>query len=477
MKAKDQLLRDDFEVKGSWEIPGTNHIVPGILYYSNEKVRLELFGKLRPDGDPINSEWQPIDIIWGVTEGGESFTLFSAVLTNFKTHLGMRAFSQETYEGFQFLVGQHIENLEKMRFESMNVELTYLPEWIGMPSLYTSSNEYSINAKATELFEIEIPAIDAVIKSSGIFKFSNDSYRKAEILSTSSLKLIPNEAKSFDWFEEQLFSIQQLMTLLTGKSIYLESVNFVGQEEFISSDFVKNFKVREQYRFFFRQGPLKKIQNFREDQFLIPYKHIAKDFDLILNNWFEKRDKLDVVFELFTGEFFNTTHLTTSFSNFMQAIEAFHRKNYEGKLIDSEEFESIKSELNSFIDQHAPQNLKDKLKGSVNYGNEFTLKKRLVELSDTLSLESKNLLFGDEKKVNKFLQKLVSTRNYLTHYDESGKSNIIDIDNRFYAIQRLKVFITLLLLKELGIPENLISNNIKGNNQLHYHLEKAKEIF
>lgn len=477
MKAKDQLLSDDFEVRGSWGIPGTNHIVPGILYYSNEKVRLELFGKLRPDGDPINSEWKPIDVIQGVTEGGERFTLFSAVLTNFKTHLGMGAFSQETYEGFQFLVGQHIENLEKIRFESMNVELTYLPEWFGIPSLHTNANEYSINAKVTELFEIEIPSIDAVIKSSGAFKFSTDSYRKAEILSSSSLKLIPSDVKSFDWFEEQLFSIQQLMTILTGQSIYVESVNFVEQVELITSDVVENYKAREQYRFFFRQGPLRKLNNPREDQFLIPYKHIAQNFDLILNNWFEKKENLDVVFELFTGEFFKITHLTTSFSNFMQAIEAFHRKNYEGKLIDAKEFERIESELNSFIDQFVPRALKDKLKGSVKYGNEFTLKKRLVELSDTLSLESKTLIFGSDKKVNKFLQKLVSTRNYLTHYDESGKSNIIDIDDRFYAIQRLKVFIALLLLKELGIPENLILNNIKENNQLHYHLEKAKKIF
>lgn len=484
IKAMNQGLMDKFEVKGEWKLPTTQHVTSGTLFYSKDKIQLELFGKLDPEEKRIDNKLKSPEVIWGVSEAGEEFTLISTVRTKSRSHLGNYEFNLETYESQQLLVGKHINDIETCIFESMSIEFTYLPEWLGIQLFHTNINpdsyENSIKTITPELFEIEILNIDAVIKSSGFLKFNNDFYRKAEIVSVSTLKLVPREMKNFGWFKEQLYTLQKLMTLLAGRSIYVESILFKGEEIEQSLPFHhESSKISSSYKWFFKQGSVKIKENINTEDFLMSYKDIKKDFGVIVNKWFEKKEKLDVVFELYTGEFFKNTHLTTSFSNFMQAIEAFHRRNYDSKLMGNDDFEKFRLEFNKYIDQNAPSELKDKLKGTVKYGNELSLKRRLVELVNTLSLETKELFFGDgdEKNIKKFLQKLVDTRNYLTHYDMAGKSNVINTDNRFYAIQRLKAFLTLLLIKELDINEVIILEKIQKSTQLNYFLRKANTKF
>lgn len=472
---KEYLLIDEFEIKGQWMRPGSERVAAGILFYSKDQIRLELFDSIGSEGKSNKS-----DVIWGVTESGEEITLFSTIQINSRTQIGKYSLNFKTYIASQIFVGMHCVDLEKIKLYAMEIEFSYFPEWLGEAVFNTHGttiSERSISINEPELIQIDIPSIDAELKGCGSIRTSNDFYRKVEFTSVSKLKLVSNELRSFEWFKKQLYTLQKLMTVLTGRSIYILDLIFIGKEEERNDYMNKSYTVYNEYKWFIRQGDMKLENNIREDSFIMSYKHVKENFGTIVNKWFESEEKLDIVYDLLTGEYFGITHTTKSFNNLMQSIEAFHRRNYSGTLIETDDYALYLAELNKYIKDTAPDKLKDKLMGSVRYGNELSLRHRLVQLTDSLSLDSRELIFGDEKKVKNFIQKLVATRNYLTHYDQNGKSNIIESEERLYAIQRLKAFMTILLFKELGIEEEDIVKRFNEDYRMKYQLLRAKSVF
>jgi len=483
-KAANKSLRSTFEIRGDWFLPDSKHIVAGTLVRNEENSYLELFGKLNPN-KTINMNMQSPEIIWGRSINGEEFTIIGPFLKNVRESIGGYQIASEKYLVPQFIVGKHIYNVDNYTFESMKFEFTYLSQWLGEALIHMNNTEvenkliqHQIIYTPPEDFEIEITSIDSTLKNAGYAKSNTDYFNKGEVSVFSALKITPKKEMTFSWYQEQLDAMQKLYTLLSGHSVYVENVIFYEKEELLEIH-EEEYKFKNSCRWFYKQNEVK-IKSIRSEDFIVTFNDIRNNFSQVINNWFEKQEKMDVVFNLFIDDFYQKTHITTSFINIMQAIEAFHRRNYEGKIIDAEQYKQLENQLKEFISQNAPADLINKLQGSLQHGNEFTLKNRLIELIDNISADSKQLIFGEStsnQKINKFLQKLVSTRNYFTHYDEKGKKNIIESDKRFFAIKRLNALLTILLFKDLGVEEHVILSKIQENNQFKNFLSQANNIF
>lgn len=114
----------------------------------------------------------------------------------------------------------------------------------------------------------------------------------------------------------------------------------------------------------------------------------------------------------------------------------------------------------------------------IHHGNEYSLNKRFKEIFESLSSDTKELLcLENGKQRKKFIKQVVEKRNTLVHGDKEGKKCDLDnIEKLYYASERLKVLITILLFKEIGIDEKIIVKGIKNNRRLLYSLIKSKEI-
>lgn len=53
-----------------------------------------------------------------------------------------------------------------------------------------------------------------------------------------------------------------------------------------------------------------------------------------------------------------------------------------------------------------------------------------------------------------FINVVVNTRNYYTHYDKSMKSKVMDFKSVFNAVQKLKLFLIASILNELGLSKD-----------------------
>lgn len=510
-KLSKKSLYDEFEVRGQWWIPGSETNVYGTLIGKKDGTTLEIFGRLGAQDhvvrrintreEVLSSEEESLpeaeletevttienndtgiqEVIWGFTEKGEEITIFSYGLSS--TKMNIPGFQVESYFISEFLVGRHVHDVNDLEIESIKFEFTYMSKWLGMNTLLTSPvlGEGEIIGQQLQTVNPDnmnavLSSIDAVLENTGVFNWKSDRYEKAVVSFTSLFKLTANSRKDADWYLDKMFSMQKLLTLLTGHSIYTKRVSFKGVTE--TENIIGRERQRQRtYNWFYDQIDDVEIKEKIDSyDFTIQYPEIRELFPCIVDNWFEKENNLDVVYDLYTSEFYKTIHLTSTFLNYMQAIEVYHRRIYGGKIINDEEYEIFQNTMREFIEREAPKDLKPKLLGSLPYGNERSLNYRLKDLARGLLPETKMLLFNSNNTVpSHFFQRIIDTRNYLTHYDASNK-NIIEVEDRYYAIQILKAFVTVLLFKELGMHEEFILSKLLEVRHLENNLNFANQI-
>lgn len=107
-----------------------------------------------------------------------------------------------------------------------------------------------------------------------------------------------------------------------------------------------------------------------------------------------------------------------------------------------------------------PAPLRDALKSRIKYGNEFSLRKRLNEIFAGIGPQNTALIAPNSAT---FISDVVDTRNYLTHYSDDLKEQTLEGADLFNANLRLKILLTILLLRELGIDEGLITELVSSH--------------
>ena len=155
----------------------------------------------------------------------------------------------------------------------------------------------------------------------------------------------------------------------------------------------------------------------------------------------------------------------------MQAIESFHRATMNGKYLDDDAWEPHKNKLLNEIPVELEDSFKSSLKSRLRYGNEYSLRKRIQELLKLFQEETVNKLLFSKKY---FTGILVDTRNFLTHYDDSMEEEILNGEHLYWATIRLRILLFALLLRELGLNENLITDSILNNRE--YSLALTKKL-
>ncbi|MBA7591412.1 hypothetical protein ES708_33568 [subsurface metagenome] len=160
-------------------------------------------------------------------------------------------------------------------------------------------------------------------------------------------------------------------------------------------------------------------------------------------------------------------YLEYKFLSLIQAVEAYHRIKYEGqsKYLTDGEYKIILSELKEKFSYIIKEPFKNILFEKLEYGNEYSLRKRFKILFNDNFVE----IFGVLKsKIKNFIQKTVDTRNYLIHQDKKLKSVSFVGREFIYANLILKTLIEVLLLNELGFKNEEIKQfyqeKIKHNN-------------
>lgn len=464
-------LIDDFDLKGVWWLPENPELhISGVISFKNGgKITLDLIGSFRDLTSFGTGEFFQPEIILGITDNGKICTLYRNFET--KSQMSYPGFRKSIFESQYLFIGKHFNAPSEIKFSSIQANFTNLENWICQRPFKTDlgKEEHTLTYKYPAEFEVLLPEINTIIKSTSNFNTSGEQFKKAVWEHTAFLKITPDQWQDFHWYWSILYDLNNLLTLFVGETIYLKRLKAFGDDIQIRED----LKRKETIDIFFTQKKPNLIENIHFFDMILPLPRIHNDISSVLQLWFSKSAKLRSVYDLFFGTFYNPSmYLQFHFLALTQALESFHRVTTGGKYLTDTEWKPYKDSLTNCIPGSLDSSHKQSLKNRIKYGNEYSLRKRMKDMIDTIDKSVSESIMPSK---NYYSGVIVDTRNYLTHYDQDLKEIALDGNNLFHANQRLKILVILLLLKEIGVNDVNVIQVLRENRRYKYILDEIKK--
>ena len=194
----------------------------------------------------------------------------------------------------------------------------------------------------------------------------------------------------------------------------------------------------------------------------LPYEAVKSQLDEVLNKWLEcyQADEYAPSINLYSAVLSQPSmFLDVKFLFYAQSLEVLHRRISEETAMPDEEFKSVVGAMLEDVPEHHKEHFRAKLA----YANELSLNQRLKIL-----LEEFSELYGiSGRDRNSFVRKVVVTRNYLTHYDKSLKSETANTQDLFDLTRKLKSLLQLHFLQLIGMDNESITELTKSNPLYH----------
>lgn len=165
---------------------------------------------------------------------------------------------------------------------------------------------------------------------------------------------------------------------------------------------------------------------------------------------------LSPVFDLyFSNVYTPKMYEETRFLNAVQAIESYHRRKETTKKFDfpPEEHNERMIKIISF----APIEHMDWLLTKLKYSNEIYLMKRLKEIL-SFHADIAEIYLGNKEQQKKFINKVITNRNYLTHFDKDKEAERANGEELSILVEKLNLIIRSCLLEEIGMGQSEIKS-------------------
>ncbi|NQX99186.1 MAG: hypothetical protein HRT73_15105, partial [Flavobacteriales bacterium] len=170
---------------------------------------------------------------------------------------------------------------------------------------------------------------------------------------------------------------------------------------------------------------IKKVESRSHHNFLIHFSDLEKTNKNVIEEWLNKYEVLSPVIKMFLENSYHPNlFLETEFLNYIQAIEVYHNRAINGKQI------KLRTRLDELLTKHSK------------------LMSKIIPYKST------------------FTNRVVKTRNYLTHYNPKiKKRDILKHQSMYDTSMRLKILLQVVILDELGFERPFIIDKIKSTNE------------
>ncbi len=471
---------ESFEHMGYWWLPQEPNAsisgipetaIPGKLSFDPVNGgMLELLGNLDTE-DPYGIHaWKKFEIIQGFVSNSEKcVTLHGCYVTSISlgsTISETRLIVNCIFTGYRYW----FDSVEDMVFERLSVGYTYLNDWMFQKNFtrdFTHENykrmlTYDVRYVSPDPIEITLDKAKIEIAP----RLSNkSSIAEVSLTNEYRITITPQEKWTFDDYIQLInFHMPNFLTLATGHTNF--PLNLAG---LVSED-------RGGMSIFF-QVPryVEKRKSITLWPMLFTFEDIRDDLPKYLSNWISKSDMLRPVTEQF---FYVRSHknlaLEMKFLSLTRALEGYHRIVCGGAYLTPEEYKPVKEALIDAIPSWIKASHRDKLKGMLQFGYQFSLHKRLEDICiETLGNCAKiaEELIGKPKV---FARKVTNLRNVLTHPDIDTARNEISPSDLFDYVRKMQMLLRICFLKEMEFPPNEITR-LLNENQEYQNLTEKKE--
>jgi len=456
MYIEDHGILESFQFEGLWWLPEKpEERYGGILRVEGGKgIELDIIGTFQGFFSPeAIKPFQP-KIILGVSKENKPCTLWRTA--QYRSTL----FTQVPVSKFianRLYYGAHFKSQEELAFQSMRLELTYLEPWLGINSFgmkFSAAEhrltEITIPNRSNLMFDTSILDPDARV---GIYYgvgYEHRHFQSITLKEGASIRVEPASPQPALWYEETRRDLEIFFTVLVGAPVFPASVTYTA----LDADAGNKPIPVEMYMSLLHPS----IENdMSPAKMPLPYVVISGSVAGLIQRWFANSKDLRPVYDLLSQTQYNTEmYEETRFLSLMQAIETFHRRTEQGQFWESAKYDEWCQIVPQTFPDDMPADLRERLKTYLRYGNEYSLRKRLKLLFNSLGKFRENI----ECNVPDFVNLIVNTRNYLTHYEATDEPIIKGLLNYHAVNERLVRLLKLVIFKYFGLDTDAFGERI-----------------
>lgn len=192
---------------------------------------------------------------------------------------------------------------------------------------------------------------------------------------------------------------------------------------------------------------------------LFSLRDLPEGFGPAVEKWLTRAEVLDPVYRLYLGTVYNPQmFLEERFLNFVQTLEAYHRRTTDVlDLPESEHGKRMEAILGA-----VPEEYREWLEGKLRYSNELNLRKRFKHIFEEHPRTVDSVVGSSSRDKRTFVDKVIVTRNYRTHFDESLESRAARGEELHRINEKLRRLIEMCLMAEIGFEDDEIKKAVTG---------------
>lgn len=456
-------MEEDIRMNGDWYIPETNETIAGTLYINKVQKRIwlqltraaskdDFMGQIRVHGKT--------DIIKGSIDTGGTILLYDCKIGGQHNYLGQRTtVSVSVRAAFWNL---DIENKEELIFSKVVIDFGEIIDWAGLCSFKWNVEDdyrdeklewkYSSDVE----FEIDNNIKLRVVPHLGSKQMGDITKKEATIKQAVYMQLEYQQAVCWDTIIKDIRIIDHLLALGVNKAVYIEEIWYYHESNKDKTGFIRKLDA------FLGDAKAGKYQAQAGDwiYYLFTLSDLTGNDYHCLKNWYSKYDLLGSIVELYETAY-NYPGISSEmlFLNLAQALETYHARFVSNdlkkyiKLVDVFLRESYNLTDYDKFDEHILSYRHILIAQDEKRTRSITLKSRL----GYLFLARFEIIFEYlDYKMDEFIQKVVDTRNYYTHYSIDKKEKIFSRHQLPYVNGILLGVLQYYILKEIGIKEEHI---------------------
>lgn len=436
-----------------WLPNDTEKRIPGTLTIEEDgSIQLELIGHFQNLGEDIDESR-----INGEVEELGLVTLDQCFYTS------KPIFLSEVQKAYlisnQAIIGAAYGSGEQLEFNGATFEIDNLDEWVGITGLVYSRQDTAHSHK----IEFSLPDNIEYNLSNGMtlkigfgYKIPSPSVSKVSIQQNTYFRLSSTDPRPLEEFRACAFKLNNLLSLAMNQSMVMRS--FILYHDDLNYDYGNKTIVPIALKLIYRAANYrKKSARLHWREMLFNYRKIEENAEDYLKNWLNLYDMCEPALNLF----FSTLNEPNTFSEskflaLAQSLETLHRRTSDKTLMPADQYATFSDNLLEI----APETTHEWLRNKIKFGNEITFKQRLLDL-----IEPFQSLVGGSKRKKSITHKIVTSRNYYTHYNpdlEKDAQKGVDLLNLTYTMEAL---CKLIFLQKLGFSvediEKMITYSLK----------------
>jgi hypothetical protein len=458
MTAASYKMTDSFDLLGKFWMPEQpERIMLGRLQCSRDGMNLSLEdpdARERPVAEALKAWFETPEqrpCILGKTSDGLPCSLFK-VLPSGHVHF--------------VLIGMHAKAIDEVRALRAYTKCSHLLSFVWrtffeIEQEWLEDKKHSVNITYSPASKIDVRIEHE--KSAICFRGSagwTASRERHVFCASESLDIIPDEPQTLEWFVRTLHRICNLLSLLTDEIVAPVQFRFTIDGKDSDNSLLYQ--------------PIRPASG-DEDRVAVMFslEQVQGRLENILDKWFSADATLCEAIGLFLdARFARGLSLYTQFPMLAQSVEAFSRATCAAEYLTKEAYEPIRQALVAAIPKSVGPDHREALKSRLRYLNEFSLRKRVETLFSTLQQPTAALVCDDR---DVFIEEVVNMRHYLSHRTDELRESALEGISFYWTCEQLMILLRLLLLKHLGIDEEVVVERVKNGNRTSQVIDNMKK--